>query len=43
MDWELIFWVVGGILALGGLIAIALPWNPCYERDSDPYKERGLR
>lgn len=45
MDFELIFWVVGGLLALGGL---TLPINPLYDpKGDDPYcycpKERDDR
>jgi hypothetical protein len=39
MDYELIFWIVGGLLALGGLIALALPINPLYDpKGDDPYR-----
>jgi hypothetical protein len=39
MDFELIFWIVGGLLALGGLIALALPINPLYDpKGDDPYR-----
>ena len=37
MDWELIFWIVCGVLALAFGIAIALPWNEHYGK-KDPYK-----
>lgn len=41
MDFELIFWIVGGLLALGGLIALALPINPLYDLKGDsPYRYR---
>ena len=39
MDYELIFWVVGGILALVSLIIMALPWNEQYDPNGDdPYR-----
>ena len=38
MDFELIFWIVGGLLALGGLIALVSPINPLYDpKGDDPY------
>lgn len=39
MDYELIFWIVGGVLALCGLLALILPFNPEYDpKGDDPYK-----
>lgn len=39
MDYELIFWIVGGLLALAGLIGFFLPFNPLYDpKGDDPYK-----
>lgn len=37
MDWELIFWIVCGVLALMFGIVIVLPWNEHYDK-KDPYK-----
>ena len=39
MDWELIWWVLLGIVAIFVLIASFLPWNDKYNpKEEDPYK-----
>ena len=38
MDWELIFWVVFGIIGAVFLVCVFLPWNEEFCRKEDPYR-----
>lgn len=39
MDYELLWWSVAGVIAVGFLIALMLPWNDCYDKNAnDPYR-----
>lgn len=39
MDYELIWWLVMGGIAILAMIALQLPWNDCFNpKGDDPYR-----